>query len=84
MKLIKACNILKENIMKKIGIIQKILVSIATFLWLGTPILAGFGVSPTNVYNEFLKPGAKFERVVTLSRSDPYEDLDVIVEPSLG
>jgi len=48
------------------------------------PVEAGFGVSPTNIYNEYLKPGAHFEKTITLSRSDPVDDLDIIVEPSLG
>lgn len=70
--------------MKKLGIIQKIAGTIGVFLLFIVPTFAGFGVSPTNVYNEYLKPGSKFERTVTLSRSDPYEDLEIIVEPSLG
>lgn len=67
--------------MKTLG---KTITTIACFLLMMSPSLAGFGVSPTNIYNEYLKPGAHFEKVVTLSRSDPFEDLDIVIEPSLG
>lgn len=68
-----------------IGKFTKILVAGVTLLLLSSQsIFAGFGVSPTNIYNEYLKPGASFERTVTLSRSDPIEDLDILIEPSLG
>ncbi len=69
--------------MKKNNILKTIVVSLGILLLQSSPLLAGFGVSPTNIYNEFLKPGAHFEKTVTLSRSDPAEELLVTVEPSL-
>ena len=47
------------------------------------PVSAGFGVSPSNIYHEYLKPGGHFEQKITLSRSDPEEDLEVLVQPAL-
>lgn len=70
--------------MKKSGILQKLLLGIGFLIVSSSASFAGFGVSPTNVYNEYLKPGAHFEKTITLSRSDPFEDMDIIVEPSLG
>lgn len=66
--------------MKKITTIITLLFGM--FLW-ATPVSAGFGVSPSNIYHEYLKPGGHFEQKITLSRSDPDEDLEVIVEPAL-
>lgn len=48
-----------------------------------SPVSAGFGVSPSNIYHEYLKPGGHFEQKITLSRSDAEDDLDVLVEPAL-
>jgi hypothetical protein len=48
-----------------------------------TPVLAGFGISPADVYNTHLKPGDNFEKEITLSRSDINEDLKVVVETDL-
>lgn len=44
---------------------------------------AGFGVSPAIIKNEYLKPGSYFVKEITLSRSDPVEDLEIVVEPDL-
>lgn len=49
-----------------------------------TPAFAGFGVSPAEIYNSNLKPGAKFEKNIVLSRSDADEDLKVSIETDLG
>lgn len=46
-------------------------------------VFAGFGVSPSNIMHENITPGGHFEQEITLSRSDPYEDLEIIIEPSL-
>lgn len=48
------------------------------------PVFAGFGVSPAEIYNDSLKPGAKFEKEIVLSRSDANENLKVIIETDLG
>ncbi|MBP7740756.1 SH3 domain-containing protein [Candidatus Woesebacteria bacterium] len=47
------------------------------------PVEAGFGVSPSNIYHEYLKPGGHFEQKITLSRSEADEDLEIVVEPTL-
>lgn len=53
------------------------------FLAAPTAAQASFGVSPSNIVHEQLRPGATFEKTITLSRSDVSEDLQIIVEPSL-
>lgn len=41
---------------------------------------AGFGISPTDIQNRYLKPGLKYEQEFTLSRTDTSEDLVVKIE----
>lgn len=53
-------------------------------LFVVKPALAGFGVSPAEIYNDSLKPGAKFEKEIVLSRSDANENLKVIIETEMG
>lgn len=48
-----------------------------------TSAQAGFGVSPSNIYHEYLKPGGHFEQKITLSRSEADENLEIVVEPTL-
>jgi len=48
------------------------------------PALAGFGVSPAEIYNDSLKPGATFDKEVVLSRSTADENLKVVIETELG
>lgn len=62
----------------------KILLGITLFLLTPLSIHAGFGVSPTDIYNEFLSPGISFEREFTLSRSGSLEELDIFIETDLG
>lgn len=73
--------------MKKIREIAKVglglLVVVVGMMGSVRTVSAGFGVSPSNIYHEYLKPGGHFEQKITLSRSDPDEDLEVIVEPVL-
>lgn len=47
------------------------------------PALAGFGVSPAEIYNDSLKPGSSFEKEITLSRSDAEENLKIVIETDL-
>jgi hypothetical protein len=68
--------------MKK-RILKTLVLSLSILALQISPVLAGFGVSPTNINNEFLKPGAHFEKTITLSRSDPVEELLVTIETSL-
>ena len=48
------------------------------------PALAGFGVSPAEIYNDSLKPGSVFEKEIVLSRSTSEENLKVVIETDLG
>lgn len=41
---------------------------------------AGFGISPSDIINDHLKPGAHYEKTIVVSRSDPTEDLKGTVE----
>ncbi len=45
---------------------------------------AGFGVSPTNINSEYLKPGASFTQEFTLSRSDATADMKIQIVPDLA
>lgn len=48
------------------------------------PVFAGFGISPAEIYNDHLKPGAVFEKEIVISRSEANEDLKVVIETELG
>jgi hypothetical protein len=70
----------KEKILKLISSVAFLL------LFLGLSVqnaLAGFGVSPAIIKNEYLKPGSYFVKEIVLSRSDPIEDLEIVVEADL-
>lgn len=60
-----------------------ILITILPFIVI-KPAFAGFGVSPSEIYNDSLKPGAKFEKEIVLSRSDAEENLNVVIETDLN
>ncbi len=68
--------------MKKLRLLIILLTAILPFV-LTKSVFAGFGVSPAEIYNDSLKPGAKFEKEIILSRSDPDENLKVIIETDL-
>lgn len=54
-----------------------------TFTLLGvTMVNAGFGVSPTDLNHEYLKPGSTFEKEFTISRSESFEEMDIVIEPT--
>lgn len=63
-----------------------LLLILITFLPLAVvkPVFAGFGISPAEIYNDHLKPGAIFEKEIVISRSEANEDLKVVVETELG
>jgi hypothetical protein len=46
-------------------------------------VFAGFGVSPAEIIQNHLKPGAHFEQQLILSRADANEDLKIKIEPEL-
>lgn len=69
----------------KIKKLTKILLTTGVFFLLSTTFShAGFGVSPTNINSEYLKPGASFTQEFTLSRSDATSDMNVQIVPDLG
>lgn len=41
---------------------------------------AGFGISPPRVWNERLAPGSHYEQVITLTRSDPDNPVEIVIE----
>ena len=59
------------------------------FLGIGILVLstlsvhAGFGVSPSNIDSQYLKPGSHFEQTFTLSRSGNLEEMQITIEPAL-
>ena len=53
-------------------------------LFIVKPVFAGFGISPAEIYNDHLKPGAVFEKEIVISRSEANEDLKVVIETELG
>jgi hypothetical protein len=69
--------------MRNIKLLTLFLIALLPFLMV-KPVFAGFGVSPAEIYNDSLKPGAKFEKEIVLSRSDPAENLKVVIETDLG
>ena len=58
-----------------------LLLTIVLILFSAVSTYAGFGVSPTDLSHEYLKPGSTFEKEFTLSRSDNLEEMDVHIEP---
>lgn len=71
--------------MKILKSISIIFCSLSFYLFFAfSPVHAGFGVSPGEIYNDHLKPGTHFEQEIFISRSDPDEDLTVLIEPELG
>jgi hypothetical protein len=70
--------------MKLRKLTTEILLGAVFFLLCSVSVHAGFGISPTDVNNQFLKPGASFEKEFTISRSESLEEMDVIIEPDLG
>lgn len=66
-------------------ITSKVALGITLFLFSAISAhAAGFGVSPTDIYNEYLAPGMSYEKEFTLSRSGSFEELDIYIEPDLG
>ena len=70
--------------MKIKNITTKIVLGITLFLLSSVSVLADFGVSPSDIYNEYLRPGSSFDTEFTLSRSESLEELDISIETDLG
>ena len=67
---------------KNIQKLKNIFLFTIVFILLNTiSAYAGFGVSPTDLSHEYLKPGSTFEKEFTLSRSDNLEEMDIHIEP---
>lgn len=69
--------------MRNIKLLILFLIAILPFS-IVKPVFAGFGVSPAEIYNDNLKPGAKFEKEIVLSRSDSTENLKIVIETDLN
>jgi len=70
--------------MKLRKITTKIILGITLFFLSTISAHAGFGISPTDIYHDFLTPGATFEKEFNLSRTGSLEELDIYIEPDLG
>lgn len=56
-------------------LLKSILVSLLLFVAATVPVMAGFGVSPSQIYNKNLLPGSQLEKTIIISRSDPSQVL---------
>ncbi len=68
---------------------KKLIFVLLTFfglISLFTPLsaLAGFGASPATLFKENIAPGSSFSQEIVVSRSNPDEDVYVILETDLG
>jgi hypothetical protein len=68
--------------MKKI--LFTILLSFSLLLLIPEVVHAGFGISPAGITNTSLKKGTQYIQEMTISRSDPDEELIAIIQPDLG
>jgi hypothetical protein len=68
---------------KKTNIIKNIILGGGILILSTVSAYAGFGVSPTDISYENLKPGATFTKTFTLSRSGDLDEMDVSVQPDL-
>lgn len=66
--------------MKRIGLILIGVLLTLFFFAYANIAFAGFGVSPSEVYNNHLRPGSHFEQVIYLVQSKPEQDLQTQVE----
>jgi hypothetical protein len=69
--------------MRNIKLLTLFIIALLPFFMV-KPAFAGFGISPAEIYNDSLKPGASFEQQIVISRSDPEENLKVIIETDLN
>lgn len=64
--------------------LQKFLLGVGILLLSSVVAHAGFGISPSDINQEYLKPGASFTTDFLLSRSGALNEMDIVVEPDLG
>ncbi len=69
--------------MKSWRLLKNITLSIIILIGSYISVNAGFGVSPTDINSEYLKPGASFTQEFTLSRSDATSDMNIQIVPDL-
>lgn len=74
--------------MKTKSIYNLIILILLTFILssLLNPIIvnAGFGISPSDILYQHMKPGDHYEKKIVISRSDPEEDMMITIETELG
>lgn len=64
--------------------LQKFLLGVGILLLSSVATHAGFGISPSDINHEYLKPGSSFTTEFLLSRSGSLSEMDIVVEPDLG
>jgi len=64
--------------------LQKFLLGVGILLLSSVATHAGFGISPSDINHEYLKPGSSFTTEFLLSRSGTLSEMDIVVEPDLG
>jgi len=72
------------NITKNKNWLISIFIGVFIFFLSSVPSFAGFGVSPTDISYENLKPGATFTKTFTISRSGDLNEMQISVEPDLN
>jgi len=62
--------------------IKPVLILLITCLLISTAleVKAGFGISPPRVWNDRLVPGSHFEQNIVLTRSNPSDPIEIMVE----
>lgn len=64
--------------------LQKFLLGVGILLLSSVVAHARFGISPSDINHEYLKPGSSFTTDFLISRSGSLGETDIIVEPDLG
>lgn len=64
--------------------INRVILSLGILLLANMSVHAGFGVSPSNIDSQYLKPGATFKQEFTLSRSENLDEMIITIAPALG
>ena len=70
----------KKNFLKYSFLVAAFTISMLVF---PNKVFAGFGVSPGILGRENVKPGQSFEQEIVMSRSNPDEDYEVLIETEL-
>ena len=69
---------------RQIKTLKNIILGVGILILSTVSVHAGFGVSPTDIYYENLKPGATFTKSFLLSRTGDLQEMDVQVQPDLN